>query len=124
MSVYLTCVGYTQPKGNEELFKKEFNKVADVYEKTLRPYLLKFATNQFKGSSNTIEQKQLIDSYYRIYLQKMEKLRSDGYTSLLQQFPNQKIGRIEIIDYFDFSYRVQFTGLDYEFFESCAEDLK
>lgn len=105
-------------------FQKTFNEVADTYEKNVKPYLEKFSRNQFKIDQVTPETERLINSYYRIYLQKTEELRRDGYAEISQKAKLEKITKEYLIGYFDLAYRVQFPGLDYVFYESCAEQLK
>lgn len=115
---------FAQAGNDEEAFKKTFNAVADTFEKRVKPYLLKFSSNQFNVDSNTPEGKHLIDSYYRIYLQKAEHIRSDIFVNLNSRLLKERVDKSSITDSFIFSYRIQFPGLDYAFFESCEKDLK
>lgn len=64
--------------------KKELNRVADTFEKNVKPYLQKFASDQFNVDKTTIESKRLIDSYYKLYLQKAEQIRIDALKALFE----------------------------------------
>lgn len=116
---------FAQVNSKEDSFSKDFERVAGVFEKNVKPYLLQFAEKQFKSEPNSEALNHRVDSRYRIYLQQAEQLREESYAELLKGVKNgdKKFDKAFLIGYFDFAYRNRFAGLDYKFFENCAKEL-
>lgn len=110
---------------DEKEFEIVFNKTVNAFEKQLTPYLKEFSKIQFEDKNDSYT-KSLIDSRYKIYLQKMETLKVESYEFLLKRMIDQKsqITQNHLIEYFDFLYRNNFTGLDFNFFNSVKNSLK
>lgn len=108
----------------KEILQEEFNTIADIFEKNVKPYLLKFSEQQYRedfGKANPL----LLNMRYKIYLQKAGFLREEGFQIIVSRLDSGVlIDRAMVVDYFDIIYRDNFPGLDYIFFEKCADELK
>jgi hypothetical protein len=108
----------------KQVFKEEFKKISDTFENNLKPYLLKFSEQQYKddyAKANPI----LLKTRYDIYVQKAGFLREEGFEIFISQLDSGVlIDRDMVVDYFDMSYRNNFPGLDFIFFEKCKDELK
>jgi|GEM_PF-2377850 len=138
VTLILPVSGFCQLKDKQkEVFKEEFNKVADTFEKNLKPYLLKFSEQQYKPDVQKADPEQqykpdvqkadplLLTVAFQIYTQKARFIREEGFQNLIFQLDSGiLIDQKMVIGYFDLSYRNNFPGLDYIFFEKCADELK
>ena len=125
VTLILPVSGFCQLKDKQkEVFKEEFNKVADTFEKNLKPYLLKFSEQQYKPDVQKADP-LLLTVAFLIYTQKARFIREEGFQNLIFQLDSGiLIDQKMVIGYFDLSYRNNFPGLDYIFFEKCADELK
>ena len=125
VTLILPVSGFCQLKDKQkEIFKEEFNKVADTFEKNLKPYLLKFSEQQYKPDVQKADP-LLLTVAFQIYTQKARFIREEGFQNLIFQLDSGiLIDQKMVIGYFDLSYRNNFPGLDYIFFEKCADELK
>jgi len=122
----MASIEFANAQGDDNNFDKNFNSVAGVFEKNVKPYLQKFANSQIYSTAGkrTKEEEHLIESYYLIYQQKVEQVRKDHYEELRLKPDKEQLTMAYLTEYFTFVYRVQFPGLDYSFFDLCQKDLK
>ena len=99
-----------------------FNHSADIFEKNVLPHLKAFAIAQHPPGKGK-EYEDLIDSQYRIFVQKMEFLRKERYDFLFKKEATTKYPA-DYCEYFGFAYRNHFPGLDYKFFEKVEKECQ
>ncbi len=121
----ISIIDYAQSNPKVSEFEKDFNVVASVYEKNVKPYLLEFSKKQYKTDADKEGFNDLIDSRYRIYWQQAENLRKESFIELQKSNAKDKmeLSKSFLIEYFDFDYRHRFPGLDYAFFDKCKDEL-
>ncbi len=121
----ISIIDYAQSNPKVSEFEKDFNVVASVYEKNVKPYLLEFSKKQYKTDADKEGFNDLIDSRYRIYWQQAENLRKESFIELQKSNAKDKmeLSKSFLIEYFDLAYRNRFPGLDYAFFDKCKDEL-
>jgi hypothetical protein len=94
-----------------------FERVFEIYEKSLQPYLEKFSAMQYKGQ--VTENSLLIQTRIEIYRQKTKSFKEKTLGQLLKDGCNKT--ELELLDYtsglLDLIFRYEFPGLDYQFYE-------
>lgn len=104
-----------------------FNRTADLFEKSVLPYLKAFAVAQYPPG-NGKEYDQLIDATFKVFEQKMEFLRKDSYDFFFKKkdsnmnYKNEVVYKKEYCGFFHGLYSHNFPGLDYKFFEKVEKE--
>ncbi|MBS1545516.1 MAG: hypothetical protein JST14_17900 [Bacteroidetes bacterium] len=93
------------------------NSILSIYERHADPYFRRFAQNAYPPGTD----KKLIDAQYKVYKQKSEML-GDELRSAIKAKKEMFAGeysRQQLLNVVQFTYRNNFPGLDYTFFQTC-----
>lgn len=119
--IALLIVLTSTSKVRSQNFENDFNRVAETFEKELKPYLLRFVQAQYPELPKTSEMQMRDQVLYDSYLQKAKLLTRDLKRGLMKD--NAEATRKEIYDVFDIAYRMEFPGLDKQYFEKIRKSL-
>lgn len=114
----LTCLSQAQDISSTWL--EGLNAMAPIYEKNADPYFKRFAQQVYPPGTDG----KLIDAQYRIYKQQSEELTND-LRSAIKEKKNLFAGEYskqQLLNLLAFTYRNNFPGLDYEFFEKAGAE--
>ena len=122
-----------QQQTGPRAFEKDFNEVADTFEREMNPYLYKFAKLQEKPlpdsatEAERIVRGRLIENSVLIYKEKAQELRKGTMGMFRSQGFDLNYTSKEketIVRHFNFIYRTQFLFLDYHFYENVNKALE
>lgn len=108
-------------KVKSQNFEGDFIAVAEAFHEDLKPYLLRFIQAQYPESIKTPEMKIRDQALFDAYLQKAQLFNKDLKRALIKENPNAN--KKQIFGVFDVGYRMEFPGLDHQFFENIKKRL-
>lgn len=116
----------SQSNDRLEKFEKDFNVVADIFDKNLEPYLRKFAQGLTSPTMDSCDRVKYPQSVYTLLKIKADKVRRDLYSELVKmEYPKKTLRFNEkILNNFSTVYMMEIPGLDYQFFEQCEKEVK
>jgi hypothetical protein len=102
-------------------FEGDFNVVAEAFHEDLKPYLLRFIQAQYPESIKTPEMKIRDQALFEAYLHKAQLFNKDLKRALIKENPNAN--KKQIFEVFDVGYRMEFPGLDHQYFDNIRKRL-
>lgn len=107
-------------------FEKDFNVVADIFDKNLEPYLRKFAQGLTSPTMDSCDRIKYPQSVYNLLKIKTDRVRKDLYSEFLNICSKAKspCSKEKMLNNFSTVYMMEIPGLDYRFFEQCEREVE
>jgi hypothetical protein len=122
--------GKNQQLTPDELFKRDFDKVAEVYRRNLNLYLPSLIEAQYKpieknASKDIVEQRKKIVEIVSITFRDKAKYVTDQCFLAMSENTSATYAidkRIKIINVIELTFKMEFIGLDYRYFKKAKEE--
>lgn len=106
-----------------EVFKKDFDTVTNIFEEELAPYLYKFAKNQMSPNMDSLTREDMIQYKIEFFKEKVKRVRDENFKKLskIAEDKTQSVNKDYLLGYFHMCYTMEFPGVDYIYFDKCTK---